>query len=133
MNIYLSEKFPQIIKPEMDGPYKYMWELSFGCMVGRRIDICLTNLGLGTIADREDIWEDMWIIDATKEIIYEGAIIETKRFKYRCSISNSLGRLILDEIGNWLNDFSNYKNIDDEQHDGDISKANYKIISGRLI
>jgi len=101
MYTYLKTKFPNIIEPKIE-PYKYKWELFFGCMIGRRINICLTEL------------ENGWKIDAFREIISEGRIVDTSFLLHTCLVSDNLGKAILDEIGNWLEDFSNYKEHDNK-------------------
>lgn len=119
---YLRINFPSTIEAERTAPYKYEWKIVFGAMLGRNIKICLTEIS-----------ENRWTIDAFREIIHEGRIINTTWLLYTCTMPNKFGQYILDEIGSWLNDFSNYKKIDDEQLDEEnISKSNYQIIYGRI-
>jgi hypothetical protein len=117
---YLKNEFPNIIDAARTGPYKYEWRIVFGSMLGRNIKILLIEVS-----------ENRWTIDAFREIIHEGRIVDTTQLLHTCTMPNKFGQYLLDEIGSWLDDFSNYKKIDDEQHkDGDVSRLNYKIICG---
>jgi len=118
---YLKTNFPGIMKAEQTGPYKYEWRVVFGAILGRNIRISLTEVS-----------ENRWSIDAFREIIHEGRIIDTTLLSYTCTMPNKFGQCLLDEIGSWLDDFANYKRIDDEQlNAGEISRSNYHITYGR--
>ncbi len=59
---------------------------------------------------------------------HEARIVDTIRFEVTNAINDKLKNAILDEIGEWLECFSNYKKIDDEQYsNGGISLPGYKI------
>jgi hypothetical protein len=119
---YLKLKFPDIIDAEQTGPYKYEWRIVFGAMLGRNIKITLTEVS-----------ENRWTIDAFKEIIHEGRIIDTCFLLYTCTMPDEFAQHLLDKIGSWLKDFTNYKKLDDEQYeDGSISKYNYIVTRGIL-
>lgn len=113
----LKQKFPSIIEPETTGPYRYEWNIVFGESLGRNIEICLIEVS-----------ENRWTIDAFREIICNGRIINTSRFLFSCTMPNNFAKHLLDEVGSWLNDFSNYKKMDDERFEnGDIAVHNYLI------
>ena len=117
MYTYLKTNFPEIIIEPIKEENKYIWKLQFGYFHSMSLDICLT------------IKDDWWNINAIKKEMCGSNEEKPVVFQYTCDTEDDLGKFILDRVGRWLKQFSDYKKFQDEIHN-DSAKRQYKVIIG---